>query len=158
MAIRFEITDVSLVAYRNLNVAETVRTKLESLKNMVLSQEDFVREFRRILTVEESSRFQDVILNHAHLHTAETKVQVSLIRDVFGNPFRPIVIDPAWLTSTVVALANGIYNEKAFERMPILADALEDAGCDNEDILNHCRERSEHVRGCHVVDLILGKS
>jgi hypothetical protein len=82
----------------------------------------------------------------------------SLFREVFGNPFRSAPISPAWLTSTVVALARGIYEEKAFDRMPILADALQDAGCDNEDILTHCRETSvAHVRGCWVVDRILGK-
>jgi hypothetical protein len=69
-----------------------------------------------------------------------------------------VVINPTWLTSTVLALANGIYQEKAFDRMPILADALQDAGCDNEDILNHCRQPGEHVKGCFVVDLLLGKS
>jgi hypothetical protein len=83
---------------------------------------------------------------------------MQLLRDIFGNPFRPITPNPSWLTSTVVSLANGIYVEKAFDRMPILADALQDAGCDNEDILNHCRQPGEHVRGCFVVDSLLGKS
>jgi hypothetical protein len=82
----------------------------------------------------------------------------SLLRDVFGNPFRPAAIDPAWLTSTLVALARGIYDDRAFDRMPILGDALEDAGCDNADILAHCRDaNATHVRGCWVVDLVLGK-
>jgi hypothetical protein len=80
-----------------------------------------------------------------------------VIRDIFGNPFHPVTILPEWLTSTVLALATGIYEEKAFDRMPILADALMDAGCSNEDILNHCRGPGPHVRGCFVVDLILGK-
>ncbi len=80
-----------------------------------------------------------------------------ILRDIFGNPFRPIIRNPSWLTSTVLALANGIYNEKAFDRMPILGDALQDAGCDNEDVLNHCREPGEHVRGCWVIDLLLSK-
>jgi hypothetical protein len=67
-------------------------------------------------------------------------------------------LDPAWLTSDVVALARGIYEERAFDRMPILADALQDAGCDNDDVLTHCRDASAtHVRGCWVVDLVLGK-
>jgi hypothetical protein len=79
------------------------------------------------------------------------------IRDIFGNPFRPLTINPSWLTSTVLALASGIYSEKAFDRMPQLADALQDAGCDNEDILNHCRQPGQHCRGCWVVDLILDK-
>ena len=80
-----------------------------------------------------------------------------LTRCVFGNPFRPVAVDPAWLTPAVVALARGIYEERAFDRMPILADALQDAGCDNDDILNHCRDDGPHVRGCWVVDLVLGK-
>lgn len=84
--------------------------------------------------------------------------QCALIRDIFGNPYRPVGVDPSWLTSTVVALAEGIYQERAFDRLPILADALQDAGCNNDDVLNHCREPGEHVRGCWVVDLVLGKA
>jgi hypothetical protein len=91
--------------------------------------------------------------------TTERARQSGLLRDIFGNPFRPITFDPAWLTSTVVALARGIYDDRAFDRMPILADALQDAGCDNADVLNHCRdEKATHVRGCWVVDLVLGLS
>jgi hypothetical protein len=80
------------------------------------------------------------------------------LRDIFGNPFRGVTLDPSWRTSTVVALAQAIYQENAFDQMPILADALQDADCDNEDILNHCRQPGEHCRGCWVLDLILGKS
>jgi hypothetical protein len=80
-----------------------------------------------------------------------------LLQDIFGNPFRPVTADPEWLTATAVALAQTIYAERAFDRLPILADALEDAGCDNADILAHCRGDGPHVRGCWVVDLILGK-
>jgi hypothetical protein len=85
-------------------------------------------------------------------------LQAQLLRDVVGNPFRPVNVEPAWLPSNVTSLAHTIYDDRAFERMPILADALEDAGCDNADILNHCRQPGEHVRGCWVVDLVLGKS
>jgi hypothetical protein len=80
-----------------------------------------------------------------------------LVRDVFGNPFRKISVDPRWLTSSVIDLSKSIYEERAWERMPILADALMDAGCDNEDIINHCRSDRPHARGCWVVDAILGK-
>jgi hypothetical protein len=80
-----------------------------------------------------------------------------LIRDVVGNPFRPVTCEPAWLTSDVVALARGIYDDKAFDRMPILADALQDAGCANEEVLSHCRGAGPHVRGCWVLDLLFGK-
>jgi hypothetical protein len=90
--------------------------------------------------------------------TQRERDQASLVRDIFGNPFRPVVVDPSWLTSDVVGLAHGIYEEKAFDRMPILADALQDAGCTNEDVLTHCRDAKQvHVRGCWVVDLLLGK-
>jgi hypothetical protein len=90
----------------------------------------------------------------------ERKARGNLIRDLFGNPFRPVVLDTAWLSwrgGTVVKLARGIYDERAFDHMLILADALEDAGCDNADILDHCRRQGDHVRGCWVVDLLLGK-
>lgn len=63
-----------------------------------------------------------------------------------------------WLTSTVLVLAESIYTVRDFSAMPILADALQDAGCDNEDVLNHCRNPGQHVRGCWVIDLLLGKA
>lgn len=83
--------------------------------------------------------------------------QSHLLRDIFGNPFRPVALDPSWISSTVKQLAEAIYDERAFDRMPILADAIKDAGCSNQDILQHCRSGGEHVRGCWVVDLLLGK-
>jgi hypothetical protein len=81
-----------------------------------------------------------------------------LIREVVGNPFRPVAFDPAWRTSTAVALAQQMYDSRDFGIMPILGDALQDAGCDIADILDHCRGPGPHVRGCWVVDLVLGKS
>jgi hypothetical protein len=84
--------------------------------------------------------------------------QVRLLRDIFGNPFRPVTFDPAWRTSTATALAQQMYEARDFSAMPILADALQDAGCESEDILAHCRDPDPHVRGCWVVDLLLGKS
>ena len=89
----------------------------------------------------------------------ERVAQRGLLLDIFGNPFsRCVAVDPTWLTSDVVALATDIYAEKAFDRMPILADALQDAGCANDDTLDHCRGPGPHVRGCWVVDLVLGKA
>ena len=87
----------------------------------------------------------------------ECKEQLSLLYDLFPNPFRPITIDPRWLTSTVVDLANTIYQDRAWDRMPLLADTLMDAGCDCEEIIAHCRSDGPHVRGCWVVDQLLGK-
>ena len=90
----------------------------------------------------------------------ERKAQATLLRDILGNPFHPTAVDPAWLAwnaGTIVSLAQAIYDDRAFDRLPILADALEEAGCDDPDILAHCRQPSVHVRGCWVVDLLLGK-
>lgn len=87
----------------------------------------------------------------------EHTIQAGLLRDIFGNPFRPMTIDAAWLRSSVAALATAIYEERAFDRLPILADALEDAGCHDADMLQHCRQPGEHVLGCWLIDLILCK-
>jgi hypothetical protein len=102
-----------------------------------------------------------IYYTYNHLGPAELAdlIMVRLLHDIFGPlPFRDVPVAPAWLTSDVTALARGVYVEKAFDRMPILADALQDAGCDNDEVLNHCRAAGwEHVRGCWVVDLLLGK-
>jgi hypothetical protein len=82
---------------------------------------------------------------------------VDLIRDIFGNPFRPVSLDPSWVTSTVATLAQQMYDSRDFSPMPIFADALQDAGCDNPAVLDHCRGDGTHVRGCWVVDSVLGK-
>lgn len=86
----------------------------------------------------------------------EDRALAESVRDIFGNRFRPVGFSSAWRTSDAVLLARGIHNENAFDRMPILADALQDAGCDNEDILGHCRDaRVKHVRGCWVIAQLL---
>jgi hypothetical protein len=85
-------------------------------------------------------------------------VAVAALRCLFGNPFRPVAFDPAWRAPTAVALAQRIYDERDFGAMPVLADALQDAGCEHPDVLAHCRGGGEHARGCWVVDLVLGKS
>ena len=90
--------------------------------------------------------------------TPPVPAQADILREVFGNPFRSITFDPAWRTSDVMLLATGIYGEKAFDRMPILADALQDAGCDADALLAHLRDaNAAHVRGCWALDLVLGK-
>jgi hypothetical protein len=80
---------------------------------------------------------------------------LALARDIFGNPFRPLPIDPTWRTGTIIAIARHIYAERAFDCMPILADALEDAGCSDAHLLDHCRQSTTHVRGCWAIDLLL---
>ena len=88
----------------------------------------------------------------------EGSSQVKLLNDIFGNPFRPVTVEPGWRTANVVELARTIYEERAFDRLPILANALMDAGCNDEQVLDHCRGPGPHVRGCWVVDLVLGKA
>jgi hypothetical protein len=80
-----------------------------------------------------------------------------LLRETVGNPFRPIRFQSSWQTVDTVGLARGIYEDRAFDRMPLLADALMDAGCDDDQIISHCHTGGPHVRGCWVVDLVLGK-
>ncbi|HEY7314823.1 MAG TPA: hypothetical protein VH643_36090 [Gemmataceae bacterium] len=87
--------------------------------------------------------------------------QAATFREIFGNPFHPITLDPAWLTwhdGLIVSMARRMYDSRDFSDMPVLADALEEAGCTNQDILGHCRSAGEHVRGCWVIDSILGRS
>jgi hypothetical protein len=73
------------------------------------------------------------------------------------NPFRPVAFDPRWRSESAVSLARTAYDTRDFTLLPILADALEEAGCDNADVLTHCRGDGPHVRGCWVVDGVLGK-
>jgi hypothetical protein len=91
----------------------------------------------------------------------ERAAHSDLLRCIVGPlPFRPVSIAPTWLvwnSGTIPKLAQAIYDERRFANLPILADALEEAGCDSADILFHCRQPGEHVRGCWVVDLLLGK-
>ena len=91
-------------------------------------------------------------------HPDEQRHQAHLLQDIIGNPFRPVTLNPAWLTPTVTGLAAAIYDERAFDRMPVLADALEEAGCDHPDVLAHCRGEDIHERGCWVLDLVIGKA
>jgi hypothetical protein len=90
----------------------------------------------------------------AHLHAG-------LLREVLGNPCCAVTVEPSWLAwndGAIRKMAQAIYDARAFDRLPLLADALEEAGCADADILGHCRTSGEHVRGCWVVDLLLGKA
>jgi hypothetical protein len=97
-------------------------------------------------------------------HTAACLAQTALLRDIF-RPFRPVTLDTAWQTPQVVALAQAAYDQRELPaghldpaRLAVLADALEDAGCDQADLLDHLRGPGPHVRGCWAVDLLLGMS
>jgi hypothetical protein len=99
-----------------------------------------------------------VTTGFAKAKKAERAQQAIVVREMFGNPFRPVTFSANWLTSTVLTLAQHIYESREFSAMPILADALQDAGCDNEELLNHLRDpKAAHVRGCWALDLVLGK-
>lgn len=90
----------------------------------------------------------------------ESTHQCQLAKEIFPNPYAEIVFDAAWLKwndGTVSKLAHAIYDDRHFEDLPVLGDALEEAGCSDPLILNHCRSETEHVRGCWVVDLMTGR-
>jgi hypothetical protein len=122
---------------------------------------EWTRRFRlRALSQERWDRDQEDVRRlpeYTDARAAERRKQCVMLRDIFGNPFRPATLHPSWLMHTVRMLAEGIYADRAFDCLPILADALQDAGCENWDILNHCRGEGPHVRGCWVVDQVLNK-
>ncbi|HZT79074.1 MAG TPA: hypothetical protein VFA26_02535 [Gemmataceae bacterium] len=89
---------------------------------------------------------------------AEKHAHAELVREIFGNPFRPVSFDPSWRTPGVLAIAQRIYEQRDFAALPILADALEEAGCTSEEVLVHLCSPDPHVRGCWALDLVMGKS
>ncbi len=104
--------------------------------------------------------FVEEVAGDSAVFKAERAAQARVCRELFGNPFRPVSIDPRWLVANdglVPRIAKAIYDERGFERLPVLADALEKAGCDDAEMLAHCRLPGDHVRGCWVVDLLIGK-
>jgi hypothetical protein len=92
---------------------------------------------------------------------AERTAQSGLLRDIFGAlSFRPVDVEPAWLRwnhATVRRLAQAVYRDRRFGDLPVLADALEEAGCSDADLLGHCRGGGVHVRGCWALDLLLAR-
>ena len=108
-------------------------------------------------TLEEARAVWEMASFQAGRDAADRVFALDLL-DIFGrNPLLPQRFSPAWRTTPAVDLARGIYDSRDFAALPILADALEEAGCDNADILTHCRGPGPHVRGCWVVDLVLGR-
>ena len=152
-------------------MAELFADRLADEWDLVIAEEELltklpdfdffnIRElfFQRLPLVTLQAKITEAIDFSELVRRSEGHGGCDILRHIFGNPFRPISLNPSWLTSTVLALAQGIYSEKAFDRMPILANTLQDAGCDNADILDHCRQPGVHTRGCWCVDLLLGKS
>jgi hypothetical protein len=130
-----------------------------AVKAVVLatSPELTLRNLQRILGLQRDAIAYASDRDGIPVRASESKSQIAWIRDIFGNPFRPVAFDPRWRTEDVLGLARGIYEERAFDRLPLLADAVMDAGCADEQVLEHCRSDGPHVRGCWVVDLVLGK-
>ena len=91
------------------------------------------------------------------IYVAEVAAQCDLLRDIVGTPYCPVTLDSAWLPPAVVSFARTIYDHRAFQFLPELAIALEQAGCHQAAVLKHCRQPLDHVRGCWVVHLILGQ-
>ena len=104
-----------------------------------------------------STVYYGVGLNDEARRDAERAAHLELVRCVFGDTLRPVAFDPAWRTPAAVALARTAYEERRFQELPLLADALEEAGCTDEAILEHCCNPGPHIRGCWAVDLVLGK-
>jgi hypothetical protein len=105
-----------------------------------------------LLTLDLHDPFDPTFSNYTSL------LLLPFLRDIFGNPFRSVSFSPAWRTDTAALLARQMYESREFSAMPILADALQDAGCDEPAILDHCRDpKQPHVRGCWVTDLVLDK-
>lgn len=114
----------------------------------------FEDNYRSNLSAEERMNRWNLVVQR------ERNWRADVLRDLIGNPFRGISIDPAslqWDDAIVPQLAQSIYDDRRFEDLPILADALMDAGCHDEAILSHCRSPGPHVLGCWVLDLLLGK-
>jgi hypothetical protein len=120
-------------------------------------------EARAVVANRACRRHEDLAAASQAWHAAEAaekRAQCALLRDIFGNPFRPAQADPAWLAwdgGTVAKLAHAIYDGRRFSELPYLGDALEEAGCADETVLAHCRGPGPHVRGCWVLDLLLGQ-
>jgi hypothetical protein len=95
------------------------------------------------------SRVRDVVFR------AERAAQAALVRELFGNPHRPVTVPRDWCTNTVMTLARTMNESREYGALPILADALQDAGCDSVELLDHCRIAEPHTFGCWAIDLVL---
>ena len=96
----------------------------------------------------------------ARASVAESRRQVELLNELFGNPFRPVVLEPHWLAwggGVVASMAREIEEAQRFAELPYIADALMDAGCNDETLLRHLRHEQDHIRGCWALDLLVGK-
>jgi hypothetical protein len=144
--------------------AQAVSWATLSLDPREAENEQYDERRRPMLSAENAAYYVHLTMRHAGEQEMANPPMAGLVRDVMGNPFRPVALNPAWLTPSVLALAQAAYDNRILPagtlepaRLAVLADAVEEAGCDNADILNHLRQPGEHVRGCWVADLLLGK-
>jgi hypothetical protein len=145
---------VGYYPYQTFDIVGNPMTVASAVTNAVRYEEGIKQGIKLMSPGEESNGIMRAVWK------AELANHVPLIHCIFGNPFRSISINHAWLTwhdGTVSKMAQSIYAERVFASLPILADALEEAGCTDASILNHCRGPGPHVRGCWVIDFLLGK-
>jgi hypothetical protein len=151
-------------ALRMKQEGDELADRATSSKNKRVEESIAIEKVRRI---EEGNRqrseFDDFEAEEKRERAAR-KVLAGFLREIVGNPFKPPRFESAWRTDTAVQLARGIYDDRAFDRTTILADALLDADCDEEAVLRHLRgtelgvkEQPTHVRGCWVIELVLGR-
>jgi hypothetical protein len=153
-------------ALRLKHKGDEIADQAVGTKNKRLLESIALEEVRKIEEPRSRSEIDEFAAQERRDRAARKQLALAL-REIVGNPFRPPRFDPNWRTSTVKQLAEGIFDDRAFDRLPILADALLDADCDEEAILRHCRgtelhvketrEPVHHVRGCWVIELILGR-
>jgi hypothetical protein len=146
-------------------VSRAVRSAVESARAALREEASLIKLTPEVWDALHQSAKKVVAQAAAKAETAERASLASILRCVAGPlPFGPVKLGPTSLTTTVTSLAQAIYDDRQLPsglfdnvRLSVLADALEEAGCDNADILDHCRHPGEHVRGCWVIDQILGR-
>jgi hypothetical protein len=165
---RTEANRAANMALRFKQEGDDLADRAASVKNKRLEEAKAVEIVRRLEEAAGRTEEQAIDVDDRRERAARKQL-ARLFKEIVGNPFRPPRFELAWRTSTVVELARGIFDTRDFTRMPILADALLDADCDEESILRHCRgteldekgkpskEQPVHVRGCWVLELILGR-
>lgn len=168
-----EASDTRTAANRAANNALRLKSKGDEIadqaagaKNKRLMESIAIEEARKIEESRQRSELEEFEIEERRDRAARKQLAL-ILREMIGNPYKPPRFEPAWRTSTVIQLARGIFEDRAFDRLPILADALLDADCDEEAVLRHCRgtelhvketkEPVQHYRGCWVIELILGR-
>jgi hypothetical protein len=111
-----------------------------------------------ILSADSGFHMAQIAEVHALKLPNASTIYAKLLREVFGNPFRPVALDLSWLTPAGVQLAQALYDARNFADLPILADDLEESGCTSRELLDHLREPGPHVLGCWTLDLLLNKA